>query len=194
MTIVVLTILVASRNATPQTISVSGVPVDSLKPFDDFMQALMVKYAVPGGALAVAKDGRLVLSHGYGNARYGVPAQPETMYRIASISKPITSAAVLKLVEQGLVWLDTPAYWYLPNSNLTGCLDSRWTMITVRDLLQHSGGWDRNQSFDPMFQYFPANNPDGGSISTVDGIIDYMCANQPLENQPGTVYAYSNFG
>ena len=100
----------------------------------------------------------------------------------------------MKLVEEGTLSLDSPAYMFLPNLYVNGCLDWKWQSFTVRDLLQHSAGWDMKQSFDPMFTYLASSSPDGGPILTVNGIVDYVCRNMPIENVPGTVYAYSNIG
>src|SRR5688572_18828280 len=77
------------------TINVTGTPVPGMASFDTLMTSLMSKYNIPGATLAVAQGHRLVLSHGYGKARHAIDAQPDTLFRVASISKPITAAAIL---------------------------------------------------------------------------------------------------
>src|SRR5437870_3393649 len=83
----------------------SQVPTDFLSPFFPFdreIQKFMRARNIPGGALAVVKDRRLVYTRGYGWAdrENKIPATPTSLFRIASISKPFTAVAVLKLVEE----------------------------------------------------------------------------------------------
>jgi len=68
-----------------------------LRSFDDAFEAHLREYGIPGGALAVVRDGRLILAKGYGLAdvEAKVPVAPDSLFRIASISKPITAVAVL---------------------------------------------------------------------------------------------------
>ncbi len=72
----------------------------------------MVPRGIPGGALAVVRERRLVYARSYGLAdrEKGIAATPETLFRIASLSKPITAVAILKLVDQGRLALDSPAW------------------------------------------------------------------------------------
>ena len=65
--------------------------------FDRYITVLMNKYQIPGGAVAVAKDGKLVLAHGYGMADIEAhhTVTPDSLFRVASISKPFTAVAVL---------------------------------------------------------------------------------------------------
>src|SRR6266852_8372904 len=69
--------------------------------FDREVESFMQSRKVPGGALAVVKDRRLIYARGYGWADRDkeLPARPDSLFRIASISKPITAVAVLKLVQ-----------------------------------------------------------------------------------------------
>src|SRR5262245_59327270 len=81
---------------------------DIAESFDAEMEAFMGPRKIPGGALAVAKNGRLVYAKGYGLADRdkGTAVGNESLFRIASISKPITAVAVLQLVEAGHLKLD----------------------------------------------------------------------------------------
>ena len=75
--------------------------------------------------------------------------------RIASITKPITAVAILLLMEDDKLKLDDPVIDYLVRDKkfeLPKDADSAWSRVTVRHLLQHSGGWDREKSKDPMFE------------------------------------------
>jgi len=167
--------------------------------FDKEMEEFMAGRNIPGGALAVARNGRLVYARGYGWAdrEKEVAVAPESLFRIASISKPITAAAVLQLVEQGKINLHDRAFDLIhppPILRNGDKPDPRLREITISHLLHHTGGWDRDKSYDPMFRCkiiaATANTPEPPDPLTV---IRYMLG-QPLDFDPGTCYAYSNFG
>jgi len=144
--------LAAQRTSgASQQIPITGIPVPGMESFDRFMTNLMARYNIPGAAVAVVKDGRLVFAHGYGLAdkENNQLVQPESLFRIASISKPITAVTVLKLVEEGKLDLDAKVFCAPGGSCLLEhlqplpgrtVLDQRIYNITVRMLLQHSGG------------------------------------------------------
>jgi len=172
-----------------------------LAPFDEEMVAFMQARDVPGGALAVSRGGKLVLARGYGWADRDTrqPVAPTSLFRIASVSKPITAVAVLGLIErsEGNVSLDTPA---LPLLGLEGALrppalpDPRLETVTLRQVLRHTAGWDRKASFDPMFRPLRiaqdlGTTPPAGP----DDVVRYMLT-RFLDHDPGAQYAYSNFG
>src|SRR5262249_60741998 len=71
------------------------------------------------------------------------------LFRIGSISKPITAVAILQLVEQGKLALNAGVWELL---RLPEPSDRRWKRVTILHLLQHTGGWDRDESIDPMFR------------------------------------------
>jgi N-acyl-D-amino-acid deacylase len=141
--------------------------------------------------------GRLVYARGFGYADKDAktPMRPDTLQRIASISKPITAVAVLQLVERGRLKLDDRVLDVLKLDTADGVPhDPRWRDVTVRHLLHHTGGWDREASFDPMFrsveiaEHFETRPPAGAQQ-----VIDYMLA-RDLDFTPGQKHAYSNFG
>lgn len=151
-------------------------------PYDQLANSLMSRYNLPAGAIGVVHDGRLVFVRGYGQGR------PRFLFDIASLSKPITSAAILKLREEGKVNLDAHVFQLLSDLQpLPGqhVVDRRIYDITIRNLLQHTGGWDSAKTFDPMFMNITPRTP--------VQIARYMMG-QPLQYAPGTTYAYSNFG
>lgn len=167
--------------------------------FDPEVEAFMASRNVPGGALAVLKNGRLVYTRGYGwaNREMQIPATPSSLFRIASLSKPITAVAVLKLIEGNRLSLDDRAFDIV---RVAAVLDGerkpdpRLGQITVRQMLQHTGGWDRDKSFDPMFRpKLIAEKVGVPSPADPEAVIRYMLG-QPLDFGPGTRYAYSNFG
>ena len=163
--------------------------------FDAAMAAFMKAGGAPGGALAVVKDGRLVLARAYGRADADreTPVEPTSLFRIASLSKPITAVAILALAQKGRVDLDAKAFALLglaPSEKG----DSRLRLITVRQLLHHTGGWDRDQSGDPMFQSVQIARSQGSAPPADPGAILRWMLGRPLDFDPGTRHAYSNFG
>ena len=95
----------------------------------------------------------LAKGHGLADVENGELVQPDSLFRIASISKPITAVAILTLVEDGLLELDERAFDILDHLDPPGgeVLNPKTHEVTVRQLLHHSGGWDRSVSYDPIF-------------------------------------------
>ncbi|HEV2721629.1 MAG TPA: serine hydrolase domain-containing protein [Thermoanaerobaculia bacterium] len=166
--------------------------------FDQLAKSLMQKYHIPGGAIAVVKDGKLIFARGYGyaNREKRELVQPDSAFRIASVTKPLTSAAILKLVEQGKLHLDDKVFAILPDIQPlpNAHVDPRTANITVRELLQHSGGWNRDTSFDPMFMPVQIAQANGVPPPANPRQIARYMRGQPLQFDPGTQYNYSNFG
>jgi len=170
-------------------------PVSIGPSFDAEIEAFMKARDIPGGALAVVKDRRLVYSRGYGLADRDQksPVTPESLFRIASISKPFTAVAVLQLVETGRFKLDAPVYELL-GIDLSKAADPRLAEITIDQLLHHTGGWDREKSFDPMFRAREISESFGEPPpATPEAVIRYMLGHK-LDAAPGSAYSYSNFG
>lgn len=176
----------------------TGTAVPQLAAFDQVMSQLMTQYNVPGGALAITRGGHLVFARGYGYADTGskTPAQPDSVFRIASLSKPLTAVAILTLVQQGKLNLDDDAFEILSNLNPPpgSTPDPRLKNITIRELLQHTGGWDDTKSPDPVWipDTIAAALGTQAPASSTD-MVRYMMG-QPLNFAPGTNYVYSNFG
>jgi len=192
-------LLCLSMPAGAGGLPVSGELPRGMESFDRVFQVLMAKWNLPGGVVVLAKNGKLILARGYGWAdrERGVKVDPfRSVFRLASLSKAITAAAVMKLVEQGKLAIDSGAFALLPHlTPLSGqTADPRLSRITVRHLLNHSAGWDLSASVDPMFSTrLIATQAGVKSPADQNTIIRYMMG-QPLDFDPGTKYAYSNFG
>ena len=177
----------------------TGPAVPEMAHYDTWAESLRQQYGVPGLSVAVMKDGRLVYARGFGMAdpASGEEVLPTSRFRLASISKPLTASAAMWLVDRGLLDLDAPAFALLPHlPPLPGATeDPRLASITVRDLLQHSGGWDRDATgYDPMFDVVDIAAAVGvPGPAGCDEVIRYM-RGVPLDFTPGARYAYSNFG
>jgi CubicO group peptidase (beta-lactamase class C family) len=104
---------------------------------DDYITGEMTKRRIPGLALAVVRNGAVIKLQGYGvaNLEHDVPATPDTVFELASVTKQFTASAIMLLVEDGKVRLDDPITAHLPSA------PARWTSITVRHLLTHTGGF-----------------------------------------------------
>jgi N-acyl-D-amino-acid deacylase len=175
----------------------TGLDDADLASFDEMMERFVLANEVPGAALAVAKEGRLVYARGFGYADPDAktPVAPRARFRIASISKPITAAAILRLVEMGKLKLDDAAFELLQLAPPAGAEpDPRLKRITIRQLLQHTAGFDRAQSFDPMFRpILIARTLDAAPPAGPEQVIRYMLGRK-LDFDPGSRFVYSNFG
>jgi N-acyl-D-amino-acid deacylase len=201
-------VLVAGA-ALGEQVSLTGKAVPGMESADQAYRDFMKRHGIPGASVAIMKNGRLVYARGFGRAdvKTKKPVQPGTLFRIASISKPITALAVVHLVEQGKISYDLKVFPYLsyPTPRYAGAKrDPRLDSITVRHLLQHSGGWNRDtaldpqgeRGFDPMF--YPrvaAKDLTGRDLppAPAESIARWMVG-KPLQFDPGTGYAYSNLG
>ena len=156
----------------------------------DIAQGFLRTHGVPGLSFAIARNGRIVHAQGFGvaNPATGETVTPAHQFRIASISKPFTAAAVFALIEKGKLRLSDRVFGagsILGNDFGTQPYRQYVEDITVEHLLTHTaGGWP-NDGADPMFSHREMNH--GQLISwTLDNLL--------LASKPGTAYAYSNFG
>jgi N-acyl-D-amino-acid deacylase len=165
---------------------------------DKTVKGLLKKYDIPGATLAVMKDGRLVYAEAYGYADESSKekARPETLFRIASVSKTITAVATLMLVQEGKLSLDDKAFEFLDDLEpLPGDEpDPRLGLITVRDLLRHSGGWDKDLAGDPQYLSLGIAAHLGTPSPPDARAVIRVWIGQPLQYDPGTRYCYANFG
>ena len=140
----------------------------------------LLSRGIPGLAIAVAVDGRIVYSEGFGFAdlEERVPVWPTTKFRIGSVSKPLTAVALVQLVEQGKLDLNAPVQKYVPSFPDKGAL------ITPRMLAGHLGG----------IRHYKDGEPDSQKHydSVVDGLERFK--DDPLVVPPGTKFSYSSFG
>jgi CubicO group peptidase (beta-lactamase class C family) len=150
---------------------------------------------IPGAVIAVARDGKIVYekAFGYQNREGNVSMKADAIFRIASMSKPITSVAVMMLVEEGKIDLATPVSRYLPEFNDLRVGTERVPVkrpMTVQDLLRHTSGLTYGFSVeDPSIKqaYQDAN------VASFDQSLADMVtklAKLPLVRQPGTAWEY----
>ena len=137
--------------------------------------------AGPGGSVLVVQDGKVLLRKGYGMAdlELGVPAKPEMVFRIASMTKQFTAVAILQLVKEGTVKLDDPLSKYVPGI-------SGGEAITVEQLLTHTSGM---RSYNDVPSYRNSIREDKTPMQLLEGI-----RNEKAAFAPGEKYLYSNTG
>jgi len=156
----------------------SQAAVETKRLAEDFLE----KFEVPGLSIAIAKDGQIVRKEAFGFAdlKRQEVLGTDHRFRIASISKPITSAAIFLLIEGGKLKQDDLVFG---ESGLLGIEGPAG--ITLKHLLTHtSGGW-KNDKTDPMFKEIKLDHA---------GLIAWTLKNVEPKNPPGEKYAYSNFG
>ncbi len=167
--------------AAPPTASEDRLPPAIAQRIGRMVTARMLRAKIPGLTVAVGERTRLAWSQGFGTAdlENSVPATTETVYRIGSISKPITAAAVMQLAERGKLDLDAPIQRYVPSFPV-----KPWP-ITARLLLAHLSGirhYQSEQEVDSTRHY--ANLRDPLRAFAAD----------PLLFEPGARYSYSTYG
>lgn len=136
-----------------------------------------------GLSVAVARHGRVILSKGYGLAEveHDVKATADSMFRMGSITKQFTAAAIVRLVEQGKIGLDDPIAKHVHGYNTQG------REITIRHLLTHTSGIKSYTKVRRIMVDEPERE------FSRQEILD-MVQNEPLEFEPGTRFEYSNTG
>ena len=109
--------------------------------FDRFMQAYLDYFKIPGLSVAVIKDSRVVYHRGFGvkNTATREPVTDDTVYEAASMTKPVFAYLVLRLVDRGVLKLDTPLHTYFPYEDIAH--DDRYKLITARMVLTHRTGF-----------------------------------------------------
>ena len=170
-----------------------GMPV-----FDDLLTASLKARGIPGAALAIAKNGKLVVARGYGlvNVKTHEPATLDTLFSTASVTKTITAAAVLRLVDQGKLSLDDPIYPLLGKPQPLGraVLDPQVEKITVRDLLLQAGGWNTKYHSDVVHQTRKIARVASEKLPLAAATVLRYGLGQPLDFPPGAETHYSTFG
>ena len=191
-------IAVTTDNRTPgQDTEAADAQVAAFACLDGLVAEVVRRWSIPGAGIAVAKGGQMVHWQGFGYADRdrGVPVERPTLFRIASVSKPITAVAVLRLVEAGKLSLETTLADVLPDL-LRDLFDANIPKVTVRQLLQHSAGWDDGDHDetalrDDVRRLARTADPQG-VMSPLDVVVRRF--QRPLDFVPGTDHAYSNFG
>ncbi len=207
--LVVPFLCVAGAAAQPSCAnSVTGTAIPAMAGLDQTMLTALSTNSVAGGALAVSYNGRLVFARGYGctDTTANTAVQPDSLFRVASVSKTFTAIAIMQLVQQGKLSLTASVFGtiltnYTPLPGKT--INPELLQITVQNLLEHTGGWDRSTT--QHFNGVPYSEPLDGLVEaaaealghptpSTDADVITVMLSQPVQHTPGTYYAYSNFG
>jgi serine beta-lactamase-like protein LACTB, mitochondrial len=148
------------------------------------VQTAMTKYHAPGSTFAIGLHGEVAWAEGFGLAdvENQVLAKADTVYRTASIGKPMTATAAMKLVEQGKLDLDKPIQEYCPR------FPTKPWPISSRDLISHTSGIRHYGGMNEEAELFNLRHYDH-----VSDAIDIF-KDDPLKQEPGLDYLYSTWG
>lgn len=140
---------------------------------------------MPGAAMGILIDGELaaVMTTGVRDLRSREPVTPESVFRIASMTKSFTAMAIVKLRDEGKLSLEDPVSRYVPELARLAYPTRDSPVLTTRHLLTHSEG-------------FPEDHPRGDRqlAQTDETLRAWMRAGIPFFNAPGVAYEYSNYG
>src|SRR6188474_790580 len=189
----------ATATATPESV---GISTQRLGRLHAGMQALVDRKEAGGIVSLVARDGKIVDVHtnGFQDVESKTPVRENAIFRIASMSKPITSVAIMMLYEEGKLRLNDPVSRFIPAfkqqrvANEKGEMENARRGITIRDLLTHRSG----------LSYGFLNAAAVGNAYRANGVVDGLTttdmtteqgidklAAQPLMSQPGAAWNYS---
>ncbi|MCK2149185.1 beta-lactamase family protein [Marinobacter alexandrii] len=188
----------------PQPNVVAGLSLDHLERIASHLDDNYIKTGkLPGAVTLVARHGQVVWTHAQGlmDVERNKPARNDTIFRIYSMTKPVTSIAMMQLYEQGRFLLDDPVHKYIPAwRNLSVYKAGSWPdfetqpatrAMTVRDLLTHMSGLTygflERTEVDAAYRQLKL---DGSGTLTLDKLVDRL-ADLPLEYSPGTAWNYS---
>lgn len=177
--VIVLLFFFCVNSVESQTLSQQKV-----REIEELITAKISKDRIPGLSIAIAREGSIVFSNGYGMADFEnfVPAKPTTAYRSASIGKPITATAVMQMAEQGKLDLEAPVW------NYCKAFPSKKWPLTSRHLLAHLGG----------IRHYGGPNAEAELFSTkrYETVAESLevFKNEELLFEPGSRYQYSTYG
>lgn len=183
---------------------VAGLSLDRLENISRHLDENYIRPGkLPGAVTLVARKGEIawVKAQGLMDVERGKPAQRDTLFRIYSMTKPVTSLAMMQLYEQGRFLLDDPVHKYIPSwKNLRVYQSGVYphyltrpaaTNMTIRDLFTHMSGLTYGFMFRSNVDAgYRALKLDGNKDLTLDKLIEHL-AEMPLEFDPGTAWNYS---
>jgi CubicO group peptidase (beta-lactamase class C family) len=193
--ILLLALCVSPGLAIAQVVS-DGQDVPELAVFDDTLLEFMQVHNIPDGQVAVTWQGRLVLARSYNN-QSARPVHNRSRFRVASVSKPLTSTLMHRLQQDGGVSVDDTLDQYLDLSPPVGqSADARLGAITVRNLLEHVAGFGtgKNFGYDPVFHDVAIANELAVDLPILKSHVRSFMNGKALVSTPGSEYNYSNYG
>jgi CubicO group peptidase (beta-lactamase class C family) len=171
--LIVLTGMAVSAQAPPPA-------ADKRERAEQAISSFMSRQNIPGLAYAIVQDNQIRIVGGYGiiDLENFVPTKPSTVFRIASVSKPITAVAAMQLVERGKLDLDAPVQKYVPTFPV------KQFPVTTRQLLAHLSG---------VRYYKPGEGERTARYNSLTEALSIF-KDDPLEFEPGTRFLYTTYG
>ncbi|MGZ4959430.1 MAG: serine hydrolase domain-containing protein [Methylomonas sp.] len=194
----------------PETV---GLAPDRLATISQFMRQHVEDKKIGGAVVLIARHGKIAYLEGFGQADVEVPMKKDTIFRIASMTKPIVSVAALQLLEQGKILLSDPVSKYIPefaNQKVLEILPDGGTRlvpakreVTIHDLLRHTAGlpyrfvadWYPDDAlYKKLNEYYGEADIDLGLLPTDETIADMAkrLGRLPISSQPGEAFAYGH--
>jgi CubicO group peptidase (beta-lactamase class C family) len=186
------------------TLAETGFTADGLKRIDAFFASEIQKKRVPGSVVGIVRDGKLVYlkAHGFRNPETQAPMQVDSIFALASMTKPMVSVGTLTLTQQAKLPLFSKVSEYYPavgsmkvavrKADGSTDYENVKSPMTVQDLMRHTSGLTYGGRPDtsgaPSSLY-----PSGGQAMKMNGTADFMdkITKLPLVYQPGTIFEYS---
>lgn len=165
----------ATKTDKPAPYSDPGRFAEKLRGFEEFVKKQMETDKIPGLSIGFIKDGFIwAKGFGYADVENKIPATAQSVYRLASVTKPMTAMGVLRLAEQGKINLDAEIQTYVPEYP-----KQKWP-VTVRQLLTHLGGGQSGSGV-------------GVEARTPKQVVEAI-SKTPIETEPGTKFIYTTSG
>jgi CubicO group peptidase (beta-lactamase class C family) len=190
--------IVPGTPARADDIVVSGAAAPQYADFDNLIAQFMVDNRIRAGQFAFGRNGTVLFSHAYTTA----PApfartRTDHIFRVASVSKAFTAAAIWRLSQKGAFTMETPLFPYIGVQQPllpTQKPDSRINTITIAQAAAHTAGLAPSGEGDPEFEYRTIENAINASGPLTQLQFARYVYGLPLASKPGATYAYSNIG
>src|SRR5687767_7414933 len=158
----------------------AAMSADKIAKIESAISSIMSRHGIPAMSVAIVEGDQVRFLRGYGMADVEnfVPAKALTVYRIASVTKPLTAVAAMQLVEKGKLDLDAPVQKYVPGFPVKNF------PITTRQLLAHLSG---------IRNYKPGEPERTDRFDSLNAALGVF-RDDPLDFEPGTKYSYTTFG
>jgi CubicO group peptidase (beta-lactamase class C family) len=194
-------VLAQAPGPKPAPAVVAGLSSERLARIAPVVEQFVRDGQFPGVSVTVARHGRVAFQREFGFADLAkkTPLRRDAIYRVFSMSKPVTGVAVMMLFEEGRFLLDDPVSKYLPCFKDLQVFESETPAgpklvkadreVTIRDLLRHTSGFGYGGSADPVARMYQAKNVMDPN-STLEQMVEKACS-VPLRFQPGTKWEYS---
>ncbi len=158
--------------------------LSSLPAMDQAVDSFMNFWSLKGVSFAIMRNDSLLYARGYGKADSATPMTPGTTLRLASVSKLLTAVGIMRLQEEGKLFLDTPVFgpYGILKKYDSYIRDDNYYLITVEHLLRHQGGFT-SRGGDPVFSPY----------TSLDALLRKQLG-RSLSYEPGSTQEYSNLG